>query len=115
MPLNHLNIRYLSKYDAEFFDLNSSTDELPFGLPSESEVESEEEDFELEGNESSETTKERNSSQRRRLLISPSNRCGRLSLLSISISVYLFWVFVTAYVFREHNTKNIRNEFKKRT
>ena len=54
MPLHNLKIRYLSKYDAEFFDLNSSTDELPFGLPSESEVESEEEDFELEGNESSE-------------------------------------------------------------
>ena len=53
MPLNHLNIRYLSKYDAEFFDLNSSTDECWLSPP-ESEVESEEEDFDLEGDESSE-------------------------------------------------------------
>ena len=43
---SYLNIRYLSKYDAEFFELNSSTDE------SDSEVESEEEDdFDLEGDE----------------------------------------------------------------
>ena len=45
---NNLNVRYLSKYDAEFFELNSSTDE------SDSEVESEEEDFDLEGDESPE-------------------------------------------------------------
>ena len=46
--LNNLNIRYLSKYDAEFLELNSSTDE------SDSEVESEEEDFDLGGDDSPE-------------------------------------------------------------
>ena len=40
--------RYLSKYDAEFFDLNPSDEE------SGSEVESEEEDFVVQGDETSE-------------------------------------------------------------